>query len=81
MRGNHFWIAFAGGERYNDTNFTRADRAGLLCGGNALMMTALLSNLLLHTVLVLVVLVVLEKNGVFGHARSRIFSSVSRCSG
>ena len=45
------------------------------------MMTALLSNLLLHAVLVLVVLVVLEKNGVFGHARSRIFSSVSRCSG
>lgn len=32
------------------------------------MMTTLLTNLLLHTVLVLVVLV-LEKNGVFGHAQ------------
>ena len=42
------------------------------------MMTALLSNLLLHTVLVLVVLVVLEKNGVFGHARSPILSFLFR---
>ena len=34
------------------------------------MMTALLTNLP-HTVLVLVLLVVLEETGVFGHARGR----------
>ena len=42
------------------------------------MLTALMNNLLLHTVLVLVVLVVLGENGVFGHARSPILSFLFR---